>query len=127
MGDARNAEVKRFYYLDIQKTLDDSADLDGAILSVPHDRKLRNFRGEVIADYPTPALEYEHEMLPLNAVLDTTRYNGWQMGYLQHAGGIAINAQTYFDEVIDIHHVSPKDWLWAKVAGVRCWKRPLKI
>ncbi|XWW46645.1 DUF262 domain-containing protein [Fibrella sp. USSR17] len=85
--DLRGKSVERYYYLDIDKALSHEVDLEDAIVSLPSDRKQRNFRGEVIADYSTPALEYENEMLPLNAVLHAADLTNWQIHYLQAVPG----------------------------------------
>lgn len=81
--DVRGNEIKRWYYLDIKKALDPQGDRDEAIIGVPEDRKLRNFRGEVASDYSTTALECAAEMLPLHIVFDLSALTNWQMAYLQ--------------------------------------------
>lgn len=81
--DVRGNEIKRWYYLDIKKALDPQGDRDEAIIGVPEDRKLRNFRGEVGSDYSTTALECAAEMLPLHIVFDLSALTNWQMAYLQ--------------------------------------------
>jgi hypothetical protein len=39
-------------------------DREDAVIGLPEDRMLRNFRGEVIADYSTPAQEYAAGFFP---------------------------------------------------------------
>ena len=51
--DARGNAIERWYYLHIPTALDPNADQEDAILSIPADKKIRNFRGEVIEDYST--------------------------------------------------------------------------
>lgn len=79
--DTRNekgADIKRFYYLDINKCLDESVDMIDAILAVPEDRKIRSdFGRNVDVDLSTPQLEYEHLLFPLNAVFDTAAWITW--------------------------------------------------
>lgn len=84
--DAKGRRIKRWYYLDCAKALDPEADREDAIVSVPEDRKIRNFRGEVQRDYSTGELECGDEMLPLTAVFDETQRNSWQQQYLRQAG-----------------------------------------
>ncbi|NTU82798.1 MAG: DUF262 domain-containing protein, partial [Chloroflexales bacterium] len=81
--DLRGNTIQRWYYLDINKALSPNGDRDEAIIGVPGDRKVRNFRGEVIADYSTTALECAAELLPLHIVLDLSALTNWQMAYLQ--------------------------------------------
>lgn len=81
--DSRRNNIQRWYYLDIGKALDPLADREEAIVGLPVDRKLRNFRGEVIADYSTTELECRHGLFPLPLVFDTVGLTTWQMMYLQ--------------------------------------------
>ncbi len=79
--DSRGVEIKRWYYIDIKKVLVKGFDRDDAIFSVPEDRKLRNFRGEVINDYSTPELEYESGVFPFAQVLYSS---DWRTGFQKH-------------------------------------------
>jgi len=81
--DARKKPIKRWYYVDIAKALDPMADREDAIVSLPEDRQIRNFRGEIVQDYSTRELECQHELLPLNVVFDLGEITNWQMAYLQ--------------------------------------------
>ncbi len=68
--DARGKQIYRWYYLDIVKALDPYADREDAIIGVPPDRIVRDFRGQVLADYSTVEKECAAEFLPLRLVLD---------------------------------------------------------
>ena len=81
--DVRGKSIERWYYLDVAKALDPRADREDAIVGLPADRVIKNFRGEVIADYSTPELERKHEMLPLSLVFDHMALMNWQVAYLQ--------------------------------------------
>lgn len=83
--DSRGHAVKRWYYLDISKALDPEADREEAIRSIPEDKVVKNFRGEVIEDYSTIEKECASELLPLSAVFSMTELNKWQESYLQMA------------------------------------------
>lgn len=52
-------------------------------MGLPEDRKLRNFRNEVIADYSSTEKECPSELLPLPLVYDVAGLTAWQMQYLQ--------------------------------------------
>ncbi len=80
--DTRRNAINRWYYLDINKALDPHADREDAIISLPEDRKLRNFRGEAIADYSTVEKECAVELLPLPLVFDIPAQTKWQMQYV---------------------------------------------
>jgi hypothetical protein len=81
--DTRGKKIQRWYYLDIRKAIQPESDRDEAIISLPEDRKVRNFRGQVIADYATREQECQHELLPLRLLFDTTGLMEWQMHYFQ--------------------------------------------
>jgi len=76
--DHRGNRTSRWYYIDIKKALKTDFDREEAIISVPDNKRIRNFRNEVIADYSTPAKEYEAELFPLNRVFASS---DWRAGY----------------------------------------------
>ena len=81
----KGKELKRFYYLDINKCLDENEDREDAVLSIPEDRKIKeNFDRDVVLDISTRELEYEHEMFPLNIVFDSSAREDWSDGYKEH-------------------------------------------
>jgi hypothetical protein len=78
----RGHPIRRWYYLDIAKALNPYEDREDAIIGLPEDRKIRNFRGEVIADHSTTAHECAAQLLPLPLIFDTPGLTTWQMHYL---------------------------------------------
>lgn len=80
--DIRGKTIHRWYYLDIAKALNANGDREDALVSLPEDRKIRNFRGEVVTDYSTQEFECQAELLPLPLVFDTVGLTNWQMKYL---------------------------------------------
>lgn len=81
--DARGKTIKRWYYINICKALDPTADREEAIIGVPEDRIIRNFRGEVEGDYSTVDKEIAAELFPISLMFDTIQMNIWQMKYVQ--------------------------------------------
>lgn len=81
--DSRGNEIRRWYYLDINMALDPDGDREEAIIGLPEDRMVRNFRREVIADYSTTEKECAAELLPLPLVFDVAAMTDWQMKYIQ--------------------------------------------
>jgi len=79
--DARKRRVSGWFYIDTGKALNEQADRDEAIVFVPADKRVKNFRGEVEHDYSTPELEYAAHMFPLTKVFDPFE---WFQGYSQH-------------------------------------------
>lgn len=76
--DTRGNRIRRWYYMNITKALNPNGDRDEAIISIPEDRKTRNFRWEVEKDYSTPEKEYEADLFPLDQVFDSAE---WRRGY----------------------------------------------
>ncbi|MCL1467560.1 GmrSD restriction endonuclease domain-containing protein [Argonema galeatum] len=76
--DARGKKVHRWYYIDIVKALAPNFEREEAILSLPEDKIIRNFRGVVEEDYSTPEKEYHKGLFPLAQIFD---YAAWRRGY----------------------------------------------
>ncbi len=81
--DSRNRPLKRWYYIDILKALDKNVDREDAIVGVPEDRIIRNFRGEVLDDFSTAEKECAAELFPLPLVFDQGAFTNWQLKYIQ--------------------------------------------
>ena len=81
----RRQRVKRWFYLDIDKCLDETADRDEAIVIVPESRRVTsNFGREVALDVSDRDLELENMMFPLNSVLD---FSSWQTAFVDKYSG----------------------------------------
>jgi hypothetical protein len=75
----KNKKVKRWFYIDIRKSLDPSADREEAVMGVPEDRVIRkDFGREIVLDLSSPEKEYASLMFPLTQVFDWDR---WQDGF----------------------------------------------
>ena len=81
--DARGRKIKRWYYLDIKKCISEGTDREDAVLSVPENRVVKTFRGEVTLDLSTPDREYEQDMFPLSHIFDSS---DWMKGYVEFWG-----------------------------------------
>lgn len=81
----KGKEIKRFYYLDINKCLDEEEDRIDAVVSVPEDRKIKtNFDRDIILDVSERKLEYEKEMFPINIIFDSSEREDWADGYKEY-------------------------------------------
>ena len=79
--------IKRYYYLSMEKCLDDDEDRFDAVLSIPEDRKIKeNFDRDVKLDLSTRKYEYENKLFPVNIVFDSNAVMDWFMGYMTHYG-----------------------------------------
>jgi len=80
--DARGKPIKRWYYIAMRKALDPDADREEDVIrALPEDRMLKNFRGEVIADFSTPEREFEAGLFPVSQVLDCSNWRTEHNGY----------------------------------------------
>lgn len=62
---------ERYYYLDIEKVLEDSNDTVDAIVSVPKDKKVKkSSKKNAGLDLSTLEKEFENKMFPLNIIFD---------------------------------------------------------
>lgn len=81
----KKKRVKRWFYIDIRKSLDSSVDREEAIVGVPEDRVVRtDFGREVIVDLSSAEREYASLMYPLSQVFD---WDKWQDGFDKHWRG----------------------------------------
>ena len=78
--------IKRWYYIDIQKSLNPLADRDDTIISVPEDRVVRsNFGRDVELNLSSPDREFEKHMIPTEMVMNDS--TDWLLGYIEHWQG----------------------------------------
>lgn len=81
----KGKEIKRFYYLDMKKCLDDNEDRYDAIVPIPEDRKVKtDFDRKVLLDLSNKELEYENEMFPINIIFDGSAREDWADGYKEY-------------------------------------------
>lgn len=84
----KKKEIKRFYYIDIEKALDPSADRFDAIVSVPENRiTTTDFGRQITLDLSSRELEYKNGMFPLNLTYNLNGFMEWEQGF-----------QEYFDD-----------------------------
>ena len=96
--DTRGNGIRRWYYLDMKKCLDDDSDREDAVFSIPEDGIVRTFQNEVTLDLSSSPKEYAEDMFPLHRVFDPA---GWRMGYYQHWGYDRSDKIELFDKFED--------------------------
>lgn len=80
--DAKGREVKRLYYINIEKALSGSSNLDEAIIAVDETRTLRtNFGRDIELDLETQEKEFEAFCFPCNQILHSDK---WEIGLMAH-------------------------------------------
>jgi hypothetical protein len=81
----KKKKVKRWFYIDIIKSLNLSIDREEAIVGLPEDRIVRtDFGREAVLDLSSAEREYDSLMYPVSQVFDWDR---WQDGFDKHWGG----------------------------------------
>ena len=84
----KGKEIERYYYLSMEKCMDENEDRFDAVLPVPSDRKIKeNFDRDVKLDLSDQQKEYEHKMFPVNIVFDSNALMKWQFGYMMYYTG----------------------------------------
>lgn len=91
--DARGKHIQRWYYLDIKKVLSSNGDREDAISSLPEDKIIRNFRGEIEVDFSKPEYEYQADLFPLSQIYDCS---DWTTGYY-HSWDFSKEKMKLFD------------------------------
>ena len=76
--DQRKQTIKRWYYIDMQRALDENADREEAVVSLPEGRQIKRFGRAIEKDYSTAEHEYEAMLFPLSKVFDT---DDWMEGF----------------------------------------------
>ena len=80
--DARGRRFKRWYYVDMQQSLNPFVDPEDAFISVPEDRVERtNFGRDIVLDLSTQDREFRNHMMPTERLMDST---SWGFEYAQH-------------------------------------------
>ncbi|GHJ36010.1 DUF262 domain-containing protein [Streptomyces sp. TS71-3] len=82
--DARGRELKRWYYVDINKAIGPPAERDDAIVSVSEDRILKTgFNRREVVDLTTIEGECAAGYFPLHFVFDTELVNAWHQEFVK--------------------------------------------
>ncbi|HEB89707.1 MAG TPA: DUF262 domain-containing protein [Deltaproteobacteria bacterium] len=79
--DARGKAIRRWYYFDMKKAVANDDDREDAVRSVPEDRLVKTFGGEIALDLTAPEREYAEDLFPANRVFQSAE---WRQAYNQH-------------------------------------------
>lgn len=71
---------KRWYYIDMKMALDENADREEAIFSIPENR-IEKGRNKIPKDYSRTDYEYENMVFPLKDVFNPAE---WERGFFEH-------------------------------------------
>ncbi len=120
--DTQGKTIKRRYYIDMRKALDENVERDEWIISVPEDGIVRT-RGNVVLDVSTPDLEYEQHLFPANRIFVEAAQSvdeaDWLDEYVDGGGDPKLRTQfrnqvvnrlrAYELPVIELGRTTPKD------------------
>jgi len=90
--DAKGKAVRRWYYLDMKKAVTNDDDREDAVFSVPEDRQVKAFGGEITLDVSTPEREYAADLFPVNRIFQSAE---WRQAYNKHWSYAPENIQLY--------------------------------
>lgn len=80
----KGKEIKRYYYFDIEKCLDENTDRIDAIISVDENRAQKGAGiNNIILDLSSQQKEFENKMIPANILLNPAKFSTWQTEYLK--------------------------------------------
>ncbi len=78
----KKQKIKRFFYIDMAKALDDAADRMDAIVGIQESKlETRHFGKEIVRDLSTEEQEFAQCMFPANRIFES---DAWQMGFFKH-------------------------------------------
>ena len=118
--DARGKKLLRWYYLDIERSLDPAADGEDAIVSVPENRKLSEYAGRGPLDLSTQDAECAVGLFPLGLVFQDELRGIWNQSYVgtdnsrwarwtKFQSSSLWNIQSYKVPVIRLTQDTPKE------------------
>jgi hypothetical protein len=137
--DARRKRLRRWYYIDIEKSLGDESDREDALLAVPEDRVLReDFGRAVVADYSTREGECEAGVFPLQLAFDSDGTLDWAWAYTDgndshrstwkaFKSRILDNVTSYLIPVIKLTKATPKEAVCMVFEKVNTGGVPLNV
>ncbi len=83
--DTKGNPIKRVYFFDIRKCLDEGIERKEAVLSLDPSRQIRsNFNRDIVLDLSTPEKCYEHLCIPVATAFDIAASQDWRSGLTDH-------------------------------------------
>ncbi len=78
----KGKDIKRFYYLDIEKCLDPNVDRLDAIIGISPERVITSdFGRRIDIDLSSPEKEYKEQCYPLDCIYDNSKARHWRKGF----------------------------------------------
>lgn len=76
--DTKRRPINRWYYVDMKKAIAAEDDREEAVLSIPEDKQVRAFGGEITQDVTTLEREYAADLFPTNCIFASAE---WRQAY----------------------------------------------
>ena len=99
--DAKNKPIRRWYYIDMKRAVQPEADREDAVLSVPEDRLVKAFGGDITLDVTTPEHEYAADLFPVNRIFGSADWRRLYNKYWKHDAEKSDLFDRFEEEVID--------------------------
>jgi hypothetical protein len=99
--DAKGKPIRRWYYLDMKKAVTNNDDREDAVLSVPDDKRVKTFGGEITLDVTTPEREYAEDLFPANRIFASSEWRREYNKHWRHDAGKSDLFDRFEAEVID--------------------------
>ena len=96
---AKGKPITRYYYLDMEKCLNNEIDREKAVLSCRENRRVQREHGEII-DIASPEMEYKNSMFPVNKIFDSDDWGDEYKDYWQQDPSKRELFNTFNREVI---------------------------
>ena len=100
----KGKDIKRYYYLNIEKALDPNADDEDIVISIPETKRVTSdFGRKVEKDFSTRQDEFRQKMFPLNIILDSGEEQGWQneyYAYYNYDSAVIQQFTMFFSKII---------------------------
>jgi hypothetical protein len=81
----KGTDIRRLYFLDMARCLDESADREEAVLSVPETLQITSdFGRKIDLDISTPELQYRQRLFPVALLFDIQGFMDWESGFSAH-------------------------------------------
>ncbi len=79
--DTKGKQIRRWYYIDMKGAVHPEADREDAVRSVPEDRLIKVFGGDITLDVRSPEREYAADLFPINRIFSSAE---WRQAYSEH-------------------------------------------
>ena len=90
----KGVDIERIYFLDMKLCLDEHADRESAVASLPATLiETEDFGRKIIRDLSTPQLQFAQRLFPVALLFDAAGYANWTMAYLAYHGHSPDEAQ----------------------------------